>query len=330
MDFLDYLEHSKIIQGKLPLKMKILNSFLFLLLLISCNNKEEEVLDTPTSGEITISVDETFMPIFQSQIEVFESLYQNTKINVKYVPQNQAFTDLLSDSSRIIIVGRKLNNEEIKYFNNLELTPTHTKIFLDGLALIVNKSNCDTNLTFNQIKEIFEGKLTEWSELGNNCVNGKIVLVFDNANSGTYSYFSERFKAINKKMVFALNSNEEVLEYVAKNKNALGVIGVNWISDFDDKNTQNFYKSVNVMGIKSDLPNTDPKMFYKPYQAYIALKAYPFYRDIFIISREARTGLGTGLSAFIAGEKGQRMFLKAGLVPATMPIRLIETYNEQL
>ncbi len=312
------------------MKTKILISLTFVLILSACKNKPEEVLDTPTSGKITISIDETFMPIMKSEINTFESIYTNAKINVKYVPQNKAIKDLLSDSSRLVIVSRKLTNDELKYFEGLEIIPVQTKICYDGLALITNKENADTNLTFEQVKDIFEGKIVGWKEINNKSALNKIVVVFDNAISGTYDYITKRFADANSKLFYSMKDNKDVIEYVSKNKNALGVIGVNWISDFDDKNTQKFFKSVNVVGIKSDMPNTDPNMYYKPYQAYIALKSYPLFREIYIISREARAGLGTGLAAFIAGEKGQRMFLKAGLVPATMPIRLIETYNEKL
>ncbi|HPN37698.1 MAG TPA: substrate-binding domain-containing protein [Melioribacteraceae bacterium] len=310
--------------------MKVLINLFILISFISCKNEVEQVLDTPTSGEITISADETFLPIINSQINTFESLYTNTKINVNYIPQAYAFKNLLMDSSRFIIVSRPLNKEELKYFKNLEIVPTQTKICYDGLALITNKNNPDTNLTFEQVKAIFEGDLTEWNELNKSSKLGKLVIVFDNANSGTYQYVKNRFPKADSKRFYSLKNNRDVIEYVSKNSNAIGIIGVNWISDFDDKNTQAFYKTINVVGIKSDMPNTDPNMYYKPYQAYIALKIYPLYREVYIISREARTGLGTGLAAFIAGEKGQRIFLKSGLVPATMPVRLIETYNEQL
>jgi phosphate transport system substrate-binding protein len=70
--------------------------------------------------------------------------------------------------------------------------------------------------------------------------------------------------------------------------------------------------------------------YFKPYQAYIAQKIYPLWREVYIISKEAYTGLGTGLTAFIASERGQRIVLKFGLVPATMPVRLVELINEEI
>ncbi len=59
-------------------------------------------------------------------------------------------------------------------------------------------------------------------------------------------------------------------------------------------------------------------------------KLYPLYREVYIISKEAYTGLGTGFTAFVASERGQRIVLKLGLVPATMPVRLVELINDNI
>ena len=84
-----------------------------------------------------------------------------------------------------------------------------------------------------------------------------------------------------------------------------------------------FLKTVHVAGISRD------SAFYQPYQAYIAQKLYPLTRNVIIISREARSGLGSGFLTYVASDKGQRVVLKAGLVPATMPVRIVEIrYDE--
>lgn len=103
------------------------------------------------------------------------------------------------------------------------------------------------------------------------------------------------------------------------NPSALGIISVNWVSDKQDSISERFLESVRIMEV-----GTDPKNFCKPYQGYIAERSYPFCRDVYMISRETFSGLGTGFVSFVAGDQGQRIILKSGLVPATMPVRLIE------
>ena len=78
------------------------------------------------------------------------------------------------------------------------------------------------------------------------------------------------------------------------------------------------------MGIKTD------DDYLKPYKAYIAMKKYPLSRQVYMISRETRSGLGSGFITYVASDKGQRIVLKSGLVPATAPIRLVEIKREAM
>jgi len=78
-----------------------------------------------------------------------------------------------------------------------------------------------------------------------------------------------------------------------------------------------------VVAVSSEF-DTEGVEFTKPYQAYIADKSYPFIREVYMISRETFTGLGSGFISFVASDPGQRIILKSKLVPATMPVRLVE------
>jgi phosphate transport system substrate-binding protein len=117
-----------------------------------------------------------------------------------------------------------------------------------------------------------------------------------------------------------------VIQHVASRPNAIGLIGGTWISDSDDSTANAFLNTVRVAALSR---KTGGESF-QPFQAYIAQNQYPLVREITIISREARTGLGSGLLAFIAGEKGQRIVLKSGLVPVTMPVRIVEINRQPL
>ena len=69
-------------------------------------------------------------------------------------------------------------------------------------------------------------------------------------------------------------------------------------------------------------PFMDESTYYHPYQASIYNKSYPFTREVYLISRETFAGLGSGFIAWMTNEKGQKIVLRSGLVPATMPIRI--------
>ena len=121
-----------------------------------------------------------------------------------------------------------------------------------------------------------------------------------------------------------MNSNEEVVNYIQNNKNGLGIISVNWISDSQDTISNKFLQKIVVAGISEDGDDEGLGPFLKPYQGYIAEGSYPFIREVYVICRESFAGLGTGFASFVAGDQGQRIIRRSGLVPAQMPIRLVE------
>jgi phosphate transport system substrate-binding protein len=233
--------------------------------------------------------------------------------------------DLFNDSVRTIITTRRLSHEDSVFFHSKRQYPISTKIAYDALALIVNKNNTDSNLSSFAVKDIFKSKINNWKQINPQNHSGKIEVVFDNIKSGNVLYFKEKFKldSILPENFKAANSNQEVISYIQSHPNAIGVLSVNWISDRADTVSQSFLKHIKVVGVSSE---DDPEngYYYRPYQGYIADKTYPYIRDVYMICNESFYGLGSGFTQFVAGEKGQRIILKSKLVPATMPVRIVE------
>jgi len=313
-------------------KVNFILGFIFIILLFSvtsCNqNQNGEPDDTPTSGKINISVDETFKPIIDTEINTFQSIYKYAKINVSYKPEGNAFQDLVDDSARLIIVTREFTQQEKKHFEDNKLFPRITKIAYDAVAFVTNNSNPDTQFTDDQVKKIISGEIATWKQLNPKSGDASIQIIFDNNNSGTLRFLKEYSGDKNlSKNSSAASSSEAVIDYVSKNKNAIGVLGVTWVSDRRDSTLMSFVNKVRVVEISPPDSSEGRGEYYKPYQAYIATKYYPLWRTVYIISREARAGLGTGFASFIASDKGQRLILKSGLVPASQPVRLVELRN---
>lgn len=304
---------------------KIVKSLLFSIIIIAaCGNPTgtKEQNDTPTSGHVNIVVDESYSLLFDTELYVFHSLYENAHVHAKYAPAKIALKSLFDDSAKVAVLTRPLTNEEKKSFEEKNIFPQQVKIADDAIAFVLNKENVDTNLTFQQIKNILEGKDSVWTQINTQSNLNKIQLIFDNPNSANADYIAG-INATGKlpKNSFAVQSNKEVIEYVANNKGAIGVVSVNWISDKDDSTTIRFLQKINVVGISKQ--NSTEK-YYKPYQAYIKTKDYPFCREVYMVNRQTRAGLGMGFVSFVAGEKGQRIILKMGMVPAITPTRLVQ------
>lgn len=332
MEFIEVFEFIKCTLRK----MKIAKRRFFILLIVStcfyflltCTKKKGEKSsdDTPTSGSISIAVDESLRLLFESEVHTFEHIYTNAKINVFYVSEQEAIDLLIKDSVRLAIVTRTLSHEEQALLEKQKIAPHQVKVAIDAIGMIVNKANKDTCLSYQTLTDLLKGHIPSWKNINSKSKLGNITIVFDHASSGTFRFVKDSILKGDTipSNFFALKTNLDVLKHVEENKNAVGIIGISWISDKDDSTSLHFSKKINVLGFEKE------NECYQPYQAYIAEKKYPLLRHIYIVSREARTGLGSGFIAFVSSDKGQRIVLKLGLLPATMPIRVVNLNQEEL
>jgi len=336
MGLIEVIEHTKRILSIMKKKMKnfkislLLGGAIVIMLISSCKNTATQYTDTPTSGTVKIAVDETLFPVMDSEIYTFMASYKDAKIIVVYEPEADVFRDLINDSVKLAVVARELNENEKAAFKKQTIEPMTTKIATDAIAFIVNNENISNELTFPRMKDIISGKIKTWKNADSKNELRDIKIVFDNNGSSTTRYIKDSIVGINKlpDNWFALKKNSEVVDYVAQNKNALGIIGVSWISNRHDTLENSFKQKVKVVGLTSN--DASDREYYQPYQAYIALKNYPVCRSIYIVNREARSGLGTGFSGYVAGESGQIIVKKSGLMPATQSVRLVHLQSQKI
>lgn len=324
-------------------KFNIIGSILLLtFVLFSCasgGDKKPTRTDTKTSGLARIVVDECLAPVVQHQVNVFEGTYPDAVVLPSYTSEREAYKLFNSDSIRLIIGTRELNENEKAKVKERGLSLRSQPLALDAIALIINENNPDTLMTEDQLKKIMTGEITTWKELNPKSKLGEISIVFDTPNSSTARFindsitnkapFGKNVRAIGEDGVSSVDvqqstPNRQVIEYVKANKNALGVVGVNWIANPRDSLNLSFSPGINVIGL-SNARNGEPGKYYKPYPAYMALRWYPLTRDVYIIISDIRSGLPAGFVGFAAGEKGQRIVLKSGLVPAKTPVRVVRT-----
>lgn len=294
---------------------------------VSCSNPSSSSrdTDTPSSGEITVACDESLKPIMEAEEMVFEELYPNAKITMRYMSEYDAIQAMIHDSARMAIVTRELLPAETEVLNEQHISKAnYHKLGYDAVAFIMNPANKDTSFSLKQIHSLLSGEYTDWKQLNANSTLGKINIVFDSPSSGAIRLLKDSVLKGSDlgKNCFALKSNPEVIEYVQKNKNAIGIIGVSWISDTDDIQAKGFLETVKVAEVEPILMRL-AGITNKPIQGNIALKQYPYWRQIKVASREMRAGLGTGFASFMESEPGQKIILKGGLVPFRSSIRTI-------
>lgn len=279
--------------------------------LVSCKDtKKKEAKEDILVGELTVSLDESVLPFFLEQQEVFESSYYNAKILPEAKPEVAAINDLLAGKTSIAVLTRHLTEEENKGFKKRSITPRIYELAHDAIVLIGNKASQDTSVKINEVLDLLKGVKSR-----------DFTLVFDNLNSSSFRYFRDlgKLSKVANTYVEGMNSAEEVLKEVASDPKKVGIISYNQylslISSFSEKD------KIRILSVLND-SLASPK-YVKPSQASLSTDEYPLKRTIYVLNYQPNLGLGIGFSSFMTGDRGQRIVLKSGLLPATMPGREI-------
>lgn len=302
-----------------------ISALIMMMVGIACSNRTgNKITETPTSGSIHILADTSFQPIVDAEISTFTGLYKYAHITPTYVTENDLISAFLDDSVKVVVTAWEPSAKQKELLLNTQIVVRTTTIAYDAIALVLNKENKDSLLTYENVNDLFTGKLTDWKSINPASDCGKMSTVFDNEKSTNIRYFKEEFKLEGQlpSSFYAVKSNEEVIDYVSKNKGAIGLVSVNWICDKEDSTMRAFSNKIKIAAISQHF--LDKGSYFLPVQGSIYDKTYPFTRKINLVSRESFEGLGSGFVSWCSSEQGQRIILKSGLVPATMPIRLIQ------
>lgn len=300
-------------------------AFAIAVLVPSCDITPSKEKSGPSSGKLKIGVDDSYSLLMDAEIFLYTNLNKNSEIEPTYLPEADVMDLLIKDSIQAAVVSRPLNEQEINYFKSIKRSPESSLIAIDGLALIVHPENMDTTITMDQLRDIFSGKDSLWSQLNARSLSGKLQIVFDNYKSCNARFLREKFELEQfPNYCFALNNNDEVINYVHQNKHAIGVISVSWLNGENEPESKKYRSMVKTMGI-IDLSNAeDPNMPRTPHQAFIFDGTYPLRRDVYYIRTGLRSTLGTGFGYYLQHDKGQLLIQKMGMIAAQTPQRLVK------
>ncbi len=296
---------------------------LFLLGICGCDQLFEDK-ETPAKGNLLVCAAESHYDLIQSEADQFNSLYAKAKISVFGATTREAIVYLLNDSVRAIVTDRKLNAEEQEIAKQAKLDFAEVKIAKDALAIIVNPLNGITSLSLESLKDILLQTTTNWSQLPDAGLMGSIEIALTGRNSGTYELIKNYFFnfADEIPVTVVLASQKEVLEYIAKHPQAIGLVSIacykNFSAQTSPTDSTQIVRSLAVAGMDS----TGQKTLAKLHQANIHLERYPLHYPVYMYVKN-KSPLAKGFSGFIAGATGQKIILNWGLVPVTMPVRIV-------
>lgn len=289
------------------LKMRFILPFISLFI-ISCRNNETKETNAATLGQAEIWCDENLKSIISQQEEVFEFSYKYSDLKINYVSENIVKEKFLAGDANVIISSIVMDSNLIKKLNTQNIHPRQFPFGKSAIAFITQKGN-DLNLSYESLIDKLSGKNTDF------------IFAIEGKESGIANdilgYLKQTSLGSN---VYALESKEAILNWLKKNKNGIGIIDWSEVSDSDDPLAQAYLNAVSLIGISSDASKGE---FIKPYQ-YGLNGLYPFNRQLTFIRKYGLTDVTLGFASFICSERGQKIMLKAGLLPEYQYERWIE------
>ena len=244
---------------------------------------------------ITINGSTTVLPIIQKASEHFMSSYPDISIVLSGGGSGTGIKSLLDGITDVAMSSRDVKSSEVKLAADKKMELIRTVIGVDALVPIVNTQNPVKDLSIEQLRNIFAGKITNWKEVGGN--DAIIVVVNRDNSSGTYECWKELVMKDTRVMPKALTqaSNGGVAQNVATNPNAIGYIGMGYLNDN--------VKGLTIGGIVAN--------------AETALaKKWPLSRELYLFTNGKPAGNTAKFMDFMLDPKlGQQDVLKAGYIP---------------
>lgn len=257
-------------------------------LIIGCGSSDTTMSKKVNDTTIAISGSTSVGPLVELEEEEFEANNQDVTIEINQTGSSSGIKDTISGTTEIGMSSRELTDEESK--NLKEVT-----IAVDGIGVVVNKNNPVKNLTLEQIKDIFTGKITNWSEVGGE--DKEIVVASREEGSGTRTAFQEILNYSTEdtvKNAIVNNSTGATKVMVEENDNAIGYMSIGYIDDS--------IASVNVDGVEATADN-------------VKSGEYKIQRPFLLVYKEgALSEEGQEFIDFILSDKGQAIVAEENLV----------------
>ncbi len=319
------------------MKNSICFIFVFSIMIFYSGCKFDEIKSVTTTGELSIVVDENVEPLMKAEIAEFERLNPEAKVKIKVAPTKVAKADLINGETKFIVVTRNFDDEEKAVLEKNKTEVKEYPIAVDGIGFIVNLKNPVKKVTSDDLKNIFTGKFTKWTEIKSeqdksqdeeagkffNASTDKIKLFIQRKNSSTYDYVLDSIlkKTEYSNTAVVCSTSAQVLFNVRNIENAIGIINMNWLTTGNADTIDSTVKTLKVSKIADNGRQYD---FAEFHQGLIYNASYPYRRTIYVFSTEQDMKLSSGFITFLLHNEGQKVVLKNSLVPVSQPVRTIQ------
>ena len=318
--------------GQMSKPAHILTRALTVLLLItgaSCDNDkatDSKFSNSPTSGDLVVYYDAALQHHIQNQAYTFQRLYTRANLTLTASSEDRAVKALYENDCESIVITRPLNEKEQKAFASKKFAPRYSVLASSGMALLVNKNLPLKNLTYAEVLALLRSNISLVDSSGRTFSPD---LFIDNNGSALSRYVLDSLLRGGSfpPHLHLLASANDVFQALRDRPRAIGIIDFAWISDRDDSLYKAFDKEFRLLAIGARVPNG---RYEPPNQSSFKTRAYPFSRQIYVYRKTGEFTLAKGFESFMAGPKGQTIFLKQGLLPSRQQERSVHINLEPM
>jgi phosphate transport system substrate-binding protein len=277
---------------------------LMTILAIGVAGCKETIAPGEPNGFIQVKGSDTIVNAAQMVSEEFMKQYPHVFVAITGGGSGVGIAALINQTCNIATASREMKPKEIDTAKKHGVNPKEFTVAYDGVALIVNKDNPIDTLTIEQLHKIFTGKSTSWKEFGGKDL--PIVTLSREVSSGTHMYFKEEVIHLGKKdsteefsdKTLLLTSSQAIVEEVVANTEAIGYLGMGYVSD----RTKALLISKNGDAYPPNIEN-------------VQSKKYPLSRGLYFYTNGDPNGIYKLFIDFTLGPDGQKQFRESGFVP---------------
>jgi len=263
-------------------------------------------MEFPAAVSIQSKGSDTIVNLALAWAEAYQPNHPEVNLSVTGGGTGTGITALISGTTDIANASRQIKAVEIEEARAKGVDPTETVIALDAIAIIINPNNPVTQLSLQQISDIYAGKIDNWLDVGGE--DRPIVRLSRETNSGTHVYFLEKVLRLGDSKstllfdprTLLLPSSEGITTEVRDNPNAIGYDGLGYVTP-----------DVKVVAVSAD--GVSPAVF--PSADTVNAGTYPISRELYVYTNGAPQGEVKKYLDWMLSPEGQAIVLSMGFVP---------------
>lgn len=246
------------------------------------------------AGDLMLNGSTTVLPVAQKATEVFAKTNPEVHIALSGGGSGNGVKALIDGLTNIAMSSRDIKSSEVKLAEQRGVNPFRTAVAVDAIVPVVNNANTVKDLTQDQLKAVFEGKIRNWKDVGGK--DAPIVVVSRDSSSGTFETWESLVMKGARITPRALlqTSNGTVVQTVSKNVNAIGYIGIGYLD--------NQTKALTLGGKKATAETAKSKQ-------------WPLLRELYFFTNGQPAGDAKAFTDFVTSAAGQKIVQETGFVP---------------